>query len=99
MATNPRRANSTRRNEVVRRVLREETTCHLCGRPVDKTLGPGKPGSPEADEIIPVSRGGNPFDRDNIRLSHRLCNQRRGNKPIDSGRVVQMQPLKTTRKW
>ena len=32
----------------------------------------------EVDEIIPVSRGGNPYDRTNCRLAHRICNQRRG---------------------
>lgn len=33
----------------------------------------------EVDEVIPVSKGGSPYDRDNCRLSHRICNQRRGN--------------------
>lgn len=33
----------------------------------------------EVDEIIPVSLGGSPTDRSNTRLTHRLCNQKRGN--------------------
>lgn len=33
----------------------------------------------EVDEVVPVSKGGSPFDRANCRLSHRLCNQKRGN--------------------
>lgn len=28
----------------------------------------------EVDEVIPVSRGGSPYDRDNCRLAHRACN-------------------------
>ena len=32
----------------------------------------------EVDEIVPVSRGGNPYDRTNCRLAHRICNQKRG---------------------
>lgn len=32
----------------------------------------------EVDEILPVSRGGSPIARDNVRLTHRICNQRRG---------------------
>lgn len=57
------------------------------------------PRSPEADEIIPVSKGGSHTDRNNIRLSHRICNQRRGNKDITEMNVKRMQPLKTSRQW
>lgn len=78
---NPRRTNSTRRNKLRARVLREETHCWLCGQEVDTKLGPGLPASPEVDEIIPVSKGGSPYERKNTRLAHRLCNQKRGNKP------------------
>lgn len=81
------------------RVKREESICHLCGRPVDVTLPPGRPDSPEADEIIPVSRGGSPYDRDNIRLAHRLCNQRRSSKPVGHKTVKALKPLKTSRRW
>lgn len=38
----------------------------------------------ELDEIIPVSRGGDPLDIDNVAPAHRCCNQRKGNKlPCD----------------
>lgn len=94
---NPRRANGHRRDQVCKRVLREEDDCWLCGEPVDKGLPPWLSGSPEVDEVVPVSLGGDPFDRSNCRLSHRLCNVRRGNgtkapkaKPL---------PLTTTRSW
>lgn len=53
----------------------------------------------EVDEIIPVSRGGSPFDRSNCHLAHRICNLRRGNKPVDSPKVQAMEPLVTSRKW
>lgn len=62
-AVNPRRANGSLRDKVRARVLREETHCWLCGAPVDKTLPHGLPASPEVDEIVPVSKGGSPFDR------------------------------------
>lgn len=68
--SNPRRANGHRRDQVRRRVLAEESDCWLCGQPVDKTLKTPHPGSPEVDEVIPVSKGGDPFDRRNCRLSH-----------------------------
>ena len=68
----------------------EPPTCPLCKRPIDYSLDwyidpkDGKrkrhPMSPEIDEIVPVSLGGSPTDPRNLRVVHRLCNQRRGNK-------------------
>ena len=55
---------------------------HLCGRPVDKSLPPGLPGSPEVDEIIPVSKGGSPYLFSNCRLAHRWCNRVRSNHSV-----------------
>ena len=65
-------------------------TCPLCGRPIDYSLDwyvdphDGKrkrhPMSAEIDEIVPISKGGSPIDMDNLRVVHRICNQRRGNK-------------------
>ena len=94
---NPRRTNSTKRNALRKRVLREEDTCWLCNRPVDVSLPHGMPESPEVDEIIPVSKGGDPYDRKNCRLAHRICNQRRGNGDRDAKSAPAT--LKTSRKW
>ena len=96
MAGNPRRANGHRRDQVRRRVLREETDCWLCGLPVDKTLKTPDPGSPEVDEVIPVSLGGSPVDRANCRLSHRLCNVRRGN---GTRQPAALAVVKRVREW
>jgi hypothetical protein len=78
MAKNPRVSNGHRRRKLRARVLREETNCGICGYEVDTTLPAGFPDSPECDEIVPISRGGSPYLRENVRLAHRLCNQRRG---------------------
>ena len=51
----------------------------------------------EIDEVIPISRGGSPYDRKNCRLAHRICNQRRGNKII--GQLPPIGTLKTSREW
>lgn len=96
---NPRRANGYRRDQVRRRVLAEEDTCWLCGGPVDKTLPHGLPGSPELDEVVPVSLGGSPFDRRNVRLAHRRCNQRRGNGRKGRGGRAKVESMVTTRRW
>lgn len=84
MATNPRYANGHRRRRLRARVLATETYCAWShcewpDDPVDKTLHWNHPLAPEVDEIIPVSRGGDPLARSNVRLMHRICNQRRGN--------------------
>lgn len=98
MAYNPRRTNSTKRNALRKRVLREEDTCGICFKPVDVTLPHGMPESPEVDEIIPVSKGGDPYDRKNCRLTHRLCNQKRGNGDREA-KQAPITPLRTSRKW
>ena len=95
-ATNPRRANGHRRDQVRARVLREEDTCWICGQPVDKALPPLLPGSPEVDEVVPVSLGGSPIDRANCRLAHRLCNVRRGN---GTRKRPRLDGFKSTRTW
>jgi hypothetical protein len=83
MATNPRYANGHRRRQLRARVLATETHCawEHCPRPetpIDKTLHHHDPWAGEVDEIIPISRGGNPLSRGNVRLLHRWCNQHRG---------------------
>lgn len=79
---NPRKANGARRRAVTARVMHEEDSCHLCGGYVDTTLPPHQPGSPEIDEIIPVSKGGSPVNRKNCRLAHRACNNHRSNQDL-----------------
>jgi 5-methylcytosine-specific restriction endonuclease McrA len=94
--SNPRRTNGYRRNQVRARVLAEEDICWLCKAPVDKSLKTPHPMSPEVDEVIPVSLGGDPYDRENCRLTHRDCNRRRGNGTASQPIVT---ALETTRAW
>lgn len=101
---NPRRTNGSKRTALLKRVRAEENECWLCSQPVDKSLPPGLPGSPEVHEVIPTSRGGSPYDRSNCHLTHRLCNQRQGNRLPDEplpppGRRRYVQPIDTTRDW
>lgn len=52
--------------------------CHLCWQPIDYSLPPGHPMSFEVDEIVPVSKGGDPLDFANTQPAHRICNQLKG---------------------
>ncbi len=86
--TNPRRTNGWRRDQIRRRALAAYDTCAICGQPVDKTLKTPHPMSAEVDEIVPVSRGGNPYDWHNVRLTHRRCNRLKSNKSDDYARAL-----------
>jgi 5-methylcytosine-specific restriction endonuclease McrA len=95
-AVRNRYANGHRRRAVRATVFAEEDHCHICGRHVDKELPPYLPGSPTIDELIPVSKGGSPYDRSNCRLAHLRCNVRRGN---GSRRHPVIVPYVTSRRW
>lgn len=89
--------------------------CHICGQPIDYSLttyvdptdGREKrhPMSFELDELVPVSKGGDPLDPGNVAPAHRVCNQMRGNRdmaprprPGDAPRRVG-DGLPTSREW
>lgn len=93
--TNPRRANSSRRNLIVRRWRMIGAPCALCGKPIDYSLGRipdpltgsyrWHPMSFVVDEIIPVALGGDPLDFENTQPAHRICNARKGAKLTPRG--------------
>ena len=86
---NPRKANGSARKKIRDRWRAIGDPCHLCGKPIDYSLGmvtdarTGKrhphPMSFVVDEIVPVSKGGSPFTMENTRPAHWICNARRGN--------------------
>ena len=86
MRPNPRRSNGSRRDEVRRRVLAAYDVCAICGRPVDKSLRTPDPWSAEVDEILPVSRGGSPYEFANCQLTHRRCNQLKRDRSLEWAR-------------
>lgn len=96
-----RRVDQRARDAVAARVLAEESVCHLCLTPVDKSIPAGLPAAPEIDEVVPVSRGGDPLDRSNCRLAHKSCNARRGNMTVAEfhRRYLRSQPLVTSHDW
>ena len=85
---NPRRANGARRDAILSRWRAIGDPCHLCGKPIDYSLGfvvdkaTGKrhmhPMAFVVDEIVPVSKGGDPLDFSNTQPAHWICNARKG---------------------
>lgn len=89
----PRKQNGHKRRQIREAIRRRRDPCALCGCPIDYDLPAGHPLSFEVDEIIPVSKWrefGYPsavacaLDIKNCQPSHRICNQRKGNKIIKS---------------
>ncbi|MDQ6875793.1 MAG: HNH endonuclease [Actinomycetota bacterium] len=76
-ATRPGRGDNAAWRTARKRVLAEEQDCALCGRPLDHTLPRRHPWASEIDHIVPLSIGGAPYDRHNLRAVHRWCHQRR----------------------
>lgn len=96
--SNPRYANGARRRAIRARWRAMGEPCRLCGRPIDYALPAGHPMSFEVDEIVPVSKGGDPLDFDNTQPSHRICNQRKGNGTARKGKPPK-RGLPTSRDW
>ncbi len=82
-----RRRHTGRPWERIRKlVIDESDVCWLCGRGVNKDLPYPHPMSASVDLVVPLSRGGNFLDRENLRLAHLYCNESRGNRPVFSRR-------------
>lgn len=75
-----RKANGHRRREVVSWLRKQELPCHICELDIDYSLPAGNPLCFECDELVPVSLGGSPIQRDNVGPAHRCCNEWRGNR-------------------
>ena len=63
-----------------KRILKTETICGICGKPVNKKLKYPDPMSPAIDHIIPVSKGGHPSAIENLQLAHWSCNRQKSDK-------------------
>ncbi len=95
----PRKVHPKLRSALRARIWATQNDCGVCGYPVDKTLTKGLPLSPELDEIIPVSRGGSPYDFENLQLTHRKCNRKKGNRLVGETGGVYEDPLPVSRAW
>lgn len=106
---NPRRVNGYRRDMLRKRVAAMGLPCAICGQPIDYSLttwidpkdGKRKrhPLSYELDEIVPISKGGSHIDIDNVQPTHRICNQKKGNRVYARPRAKHADPLPKSREW
>lgn len=61
-------------------LLKTQSTCGICGKPVDVNLKPPHPLAPTIDHIVPVAKGGHPSSIDNLQLTHATCNRQKSDK-------------------
>ncbi len=104
MSGNARYSNGSARRKLRAWLKDQGRPCHLCGRPIDYSLPAGDPWSFEVDELVPVSKGGSPINRSNVAPAHRICNQKRGNKPLGKTKVAprttfERMECETSRDW
>ena len=85
---NPRRSNGHRRDQIRARIKAQGMPCAICGQPIDYSApyrlrdGSINPYSYVVDEIVPVSKGGDPLDIRNCQPAHYRCNAKRGDRMI-----------------
>ena len=87
-SSNPRYAKGTARVRLRNRLKAEGRGCWICrafGRPdaIDYSLPARHPRSFEVDDLIPVSKGGDPTSYANVDAAHRECNLWRSDKSVD----------------
>ena len=85
---NPRKSDGTKYRKLRLWLKSQGQPCWICrefGRPgdIDYSLPYLHPFAFELDHLVPISKGGDPYDRKNCAASHRCCNQWRGNKSVE----------------
>lgn len=71
-------------NKAKKIIFAQQSVCSICGRPCDtsgKLVFP-HPLSPTIDHIIPVSKGGDPVNIENMALAHLMCNRAKASKMV-----------------
>jgi 5-methylcytosine-specific restriction endonuclease McrA len=62
------------------KILKTQTVCGICGKPVDFSYKYPHSLSPTVDHIIPIARGGHPSALENLQLAHRCCNRQKSDE-------------------
>ena len=98
MGGNLRKKNGARRRATVRWLKAQRRPCWMCGLGIDygETSGPL---SFNCDELVPVSRGGSPYDHGNVDAAHACCNQWRKARPVQDVRAVRAQVISRFGGW
>lgn len=75
------------------RRLAQGDPCAWCGNYIDLSIGFPHPLSPTVDHIIPLARGGDPLDSNNLQPMHKVCNERKAEE------LARTSALACSRRW
>lgn len=85
--------NSAEFKQAAKELLVPGALCWLDGLPIRFDVPPRHPMSGSIDHVTPLSRGGHPTARENLRPAHYGCNSGRGN------RDPKLTPVRRSRAW
>ena len=63
-----------------KKIFASQSVCAICGRPVNFDLKFPDPWSATVDQIVPITKGGNPADIAKKQLAHQQCNRLKSSK-------------------
>ena len=63
-------------------IYASQSCCGICGRPVNFDKKFPDPWSATLDHIIPIDKGGDPANLENLQLAHLQCNRIKSNKLV-----------------
>ena len=102
----PNRADHTWAKDAYKKakkiIFASQTVCGICGRPVDFGKKFPDPWSATVDHIIPIAKGGDPANLENMQLAHLACNRLKSSKilaPQIKEKSVSNRDLPLSRDW
>ena len=64
-------------------IFASQSVCGICGRPVNFDKKFPDPWSATLDHIIPIAKGGDPANLENLQLAHLACNRLKSSKILE----------------
>ena len=98
-SVNPRYANGYQRRKTVRWLKHQCRPCWVCRLPIDYELPRQSRYAFQCDELIPVSRGGSPYEHDNVEATHACCNNWRKTKSVEEVNIIRSLVRKRFASW
>lgn len=90
---------SYRRDVLWRRVRALGQPCWICGLPIPCDAPSKTPLAFELDDLVPVSKGGDPASLSNVAPAHRCCNQWRSDRSVATVERVRAEVLRRFGPW
>ncbi len=83
----PNRADHTWAKDAYKKakkiIFASQTVCGICGRQVDFSKKFPDPWSATVDHIVPLVKGGDPANLENMQLAHLACNRLKSSKILE----------------